>query len=127
MGNQILKILIGPFLIFLLVGCANQHCRVKKEGASMAELQKEQGLEKILVAKADGSRQCEAASGIPLDIMARDLGAIEIFRQFKQNDGMMRIQVCGAPTGVYNVYEISAANQEKALNVGFEIWKGTAQ
>lgn len=111
----------------LSVGCANHHCRVKKEGADMAALASEAAAEKILVAKPDGSQQCESASGISLDKMAKDLGEIKIYRQFKMNDGMMRIQVCGAPTGMYNVYEIDATDRQKALNVGFEVWKGPSK
>lgn len=118
------------YLIWLsvfTVGCANHHCRVKKEGVDMAEMAEGAKIEKILVAKPDGSQQCEATSGIPLDRMAQDLSGIQIYRQFKANDGMMRIQVCGAPTGMYNVYEIDAKNRQKALDVGFEIWKGPAK
>lgn len=115
------------WLLAFTVGCANHHCRVKKEGADMADMAAGAKAEKILVAKPDGSQQCESTSGIPLDRMAQDLGDIKIYRQFKANDGMMRIQVCGAPTGMHNVYEIDAANRQKALDVGFEIWEGPSQ
>ncbi len=35
---------------------------------------------------------------------------------------MMRIQVCGAPTGNSNVYEIDRKDLEAALKVGFKEW-----
>ena len=121
-----MRILIaGLASLILLSGCANHHCRARKDGADM----KPPGTEAtatglILVAKPDGSKQCEEKSGLSLQEMAKDLGKIKIHRQMKINDGMMRIQVCGAPTGINNVYEIDAADQKKALDVGFEIWKG---
>jgi|FLYM01.1.fsa_nt_gi hypothetical protein len=118
---------LGSLLIVVSLGCANTHCRQKKAGDEMSQNQNGQQTQKILVAKADGSRQCEEKSGTSLDRMAKDLGEVKIYRQFKQNDGMMRIQVCGAPTGMYNVYEIEAKDQQAAVNVGFQVWKGSQQ
>lgn len=79
---------------------------------------------RVLVAKPDGSQQCEENSGKSLDEMAKELGKVEVFRQFKKNDGMMRIQVCGAPTGIHNVYEIDKKDLQKALDIGFKTWSG---
>lgn len=105
-------------------GCANHHCRLQKKGANMAEIKLEEKSKRVLVGKSDGSRQCENHSGISLEKMAQDLKDIKIYHQSKQNDGLMRIQVCGAPTGLHNVYEIDEIHLKKAKDVGFEVWKG---
>ena len=39
-----------------------------------------------------------------------------------ENDGKMRIQMCGSPTGNVNVYEIDKANLSQALGYGFTEW-----
>lgn len=119
------RVLTLGFSLAFVVGCANHHCRIKKEGAELGRTISENTKDKkVLVAKHDGSKQCQEKSGSALEEMAKDLNEIEVFRQFKADDGMMRIQVCGAPTGTHNVYEILATDQDKALNVGFEVWKG---
>src|SRR5690606_22862206 len=77
----------------------------------------------ILVAKSDGSRQCEEKSGISLVEMEKQLKGIKVYSRSTQSDGLMRIQVCGASTGRLNVYEIDAANLAKAKSLGFKEWK----
>jgi len=106
------------------MGCAQHHCRMKKENAAMTSSKTQTTETRILVAKPDGSQQCQENSGISLEKMAKDLGSLKVHRQFKQNDGLMRIQVCGAPTGMYNVYEIDQTDLTAAQNVGFKVWKG---
>jgi hypothetical protein len=55
--------------------------------------------------------------------MAKQLKNIKILTQEKKNDGMMRIQMCGAPSGVANVFEIEQKNLKKAIKMGFREWK----
>ena len=85
----------------------------------------QENMEKVLVAKHDGSKQCDKKSGTSLDVMVKDLGEIKVYDQFKAQDDLMRIQVCGAPTGMHNVYEISKSDLKKATQVGFTLWKGS--
>jgi hypothetical protein len=54
--------------------------------------------------------------------MQKDLGGIQVFSSENKHDGMMRIQVCGAPTGYANVYEIDEKDLEAALKAGFKKW-----
>ena len=54
--------------------------------------------------------------------MKKELGTIEVFSATNKHDGMMRIQVCGAPTGFCNVYEIDEKDLESALKAGFRKW-----
>ncbi|MBC7458424.1 MAG: hypothetical protein H7235_09110, partial [Bdellovibrionaceae bacterium] len=54
--------------------------------------------------------------------MQKDLKDIVVFSASNQNDGMMRIQVCGADTGNHNVYEIAESDLEKAKSYGFKQW-----
>ncbi len=79
-------------------------------------------MKKIKVAKEDGTLQCSRGKLIPLADMQKDLKEITVFSSKSQNDGMMRIQVCGAPTGNYNVYEILESDLEKAQSFGFKLW-----
>ena len=79
---------------------------------------------KVKVYKADGTLQCGMGSKIALETMEKDLKGIKVFSRVNKNDGLMRIQVCGAPTGGSNVYEISQVDLQKALKAGFKEWTG---
>jgi len=74
----------------------------------------------VLVYKADGSLQCGAAKGLSAEEMGKQLGPIKIFSREKKPDGLMHIQVCGSPTGMINVYEISASDLTAAEKLGFK-------
>lgn len=114
--------LVGLFSV-LFLGCASGHCK-KGKGADMAASEKSNTKnDRVFVHKPDGSLQCQNKSGKSLDEMAKDLDGIIILSKQKKSDGMMRIQVCGAPTGNNNVYEINAADLQRALDVGFKVWK----
>jgi hypothetical protein len=77
---------------------------------------------KVRVYKPDGSLQCGMGHKIPLEEMERELKGISVSSRINQNDGLMRIQVCGAPTGQCNIYEIDRKDLAKALNLGFKEW-----
>jgi hypothetical protein len=79
-------------------------------------------MKKVKVAKADGTLQCSQGKLIPLVEMQKELKNITVFSSLNQNDGMMRIQVCGAATGNHNVYEILESDLSKAQALGFQIW-----
>lgn len=81
-------------------------------------------IKKLKVYKPDGSIQCEQGSGKPAAEMAKELGDIKIFNTENKHDGLIRIQVCGQPTGQCNVYEISESDYPKAEKLGFKKWKG---
>jgi len=81
--------------------------------------------ETVKVYKYDNSRQCGQGEAVPLEDMAKQLKNIKILGQEKKNDGMMRIQMCGAPTGIANVYEINKKDLKRAAKLGFREWKYT--
>lgn len=123
-------------IILLLAGCANKPCRepqVDKAALPQAPGTGVSGTTttttltgststRVLIAKKDGSRQCES-KGLSPEEMEKQLKGIKVHSRRKESDGMMHIQMCGAQTGRYNVYEIDAADLKKALSMGFQEWK----
>lgn len=81
-------------------------------------------LDRVKVHKADGSLQCGQGKAIPVAEMQKQLKDIKVFSAVNKNDGMMRIQVCGSPTGNSNVYEIDRKDLDAALKAGFKEWTG---
>lgn len=119
-----------------LVACTHGNCRAQKElkkdgaapvaaaGGAQSEVivDKSKSTDRVRVFKPDGSLQCGQGKKIPVAEMQKDLKGIEVFSSSNQNDGMMRIQLCGTPTGNCNVYEIDRKNLEAALKLGFKEW-----
>lgn len=118
--------------VLTLAACTHGNCRVqkeaKKDGVVAAKEQGEVNMDKakstdrVRVFKPDGSLQCGQGEKIPLADMQKELKGIKVFSSSNQNDGMMRIQLCGTPTGNCNVYEIDRKDLEAALKVGFKEW-----
>ena len=77
---------------------------------------------KVKIYKADGTLQCNQGKKIELDVMAKELFGLQIYSSENLHDGLMRIQMCGKPTGQNNVYEINASDLPKALSLGFKKW-----
>ncbi len=75
-----------------------------------------------MVYKPDGSLQCGDSGAIPVVEMQKELLQIKVYSANSLNDGAMRIQLCGAPTGNNNVYEIDKKDLEAALRMGFKPW-----
>lgn len=130
-----LYFLLGVFIS--TVGCQNTPCRElekqKNEGkvsaaaAAATEVDspaKRLGASqlKVRVYKPDGSLQCGMGKKISLEAMEKELKGIQVISRSNRNDGLMRIQVCGAPTGNANVYEINREDLDKALKQGFKEW-----
>ncbi len=81
-----------------------------------------ESIDKVRVFKYDGSLQCGMGEAIPLATMAKELSGLKIYSQENLGDGLMRIQVCGSPTGMANVFEIDAKDLNEALKRGFKEW-----
>jgi hypothetical protein len=119
-------------VILLTFGCTTGNCRsqkIKQEQAEGPTPVKENKLipppsvsERVKVYKLDGSLQCAQGKRVELKDMQNDLKDIKVYKSFSENDGMMRIQMCGAPTGNANVYEIDRENLKAALALGFKEW-----
>jgi hypothetical protein len=63
----------------------------------------------VQVFRYDGSLQCGMGQGVPLDEMAKELTAVNIrvLSSEKRVVPGFIITLCGAPTGIANVYEIA--------------------
>lgn len=113
------------FVIFFagLVGCTTGNCRSQKGPNTDINPSREVLVtEKIKVFKYDGSLQCETGKATALSEMQKELKGIEVFGSENKSDGLMRIQVCGSPTGRANVYEINKKDLQIAIDKGFKVW-----
>lgn len=123
--NRLIK---GLLFFCFLTSCSSEPCKIEERaGKQMTGQEKPSSTVKdlsarIFVYKADGSLQCGQGQKIDLNIMKKDLNSIEVFSAENKHDGLMRIQLCGNPTGSCNVYEISAKDLEQALKLGFKKW-----
>ncbi|MFK8137317.1 MAG: hypothetical protein AB8E15_03060 [Bdellovibrionales bacterium] len=133
-----MKISFGLLFIAFLVGCSSGQCRRKNVDNFFAEKTKdlpqfqkaktaETGLGEgatvwVKVFKPDGSLQCGMGKPIsPEDMQAAlDKEGIRVKSAVKQNDGLMRIQVCGSATGMINVFEIQETNLKRSDKLGFD-------
>ncbi len=114
------KIKLMLTLVLLVVGCSSTHCRLKEFEA--LDTQKEKKAKTVRVYRYDGTLQCGMGKRIPIEEMQKDLKEVPIVSSSHLNDGLMRIQLCGSPTGDANVYEIDEAHLAKAKSLGFREW-----
>ncbi len=127
-----LIIAFGAVAFILNGGCSNKPCRMedrtvdsdgKKNMAQMkTELNEKDLSSRVFVAKPDGTLQCGMGKKIDLEEMKKELSAIEVFSADNRNDGLMRIQLCGHPTGNSHVFEIAAKDLDQAIKLGFKKW-----
>ncbi len=118
-----MKILVYTLIAFTLAACSSKPCREVNMDGVPESIQTTNAAKNILVFKYDGTKQCGEGQEITLDAMSRQLREIKIISMTKKHDSMMRIQVCGSPTGQANVYEISSTDLDKAKSYGFQLWK----
>lgn len=121
--------LVGA-LIFLSA-CSTRNCREERENdraatpvpAKALDLSKEASIADVVrVYKPDGSVQCGSFSAISVEAMQKQLGNIQVLNAAKRNDGLLRAQQCGLPTGNSNVYTIYRKDLAAALKLGFQEW-----
>lgn len=130
MESQKLIFICG--VMFFLFGCTTGNCRshkIEKEQEGGVLPPKENKLlpapsvsERVRVYKADGTLQCAQGTRTDIKVMQRELKDIKIYKSYSENDGMLRIQMCGAPTGNSHIFEIDRDNLPKALEFGFKEW-----
>lgn len=126
------KIVLALSFIFITSACTHGNCRSQKKGieASATTVSKTEvpvsasslPTDRVKVCKTDGSLQCGQGNPISLEEMQKQLKGIKVYSSLNKNDGLMRIQVCGAPTGNHNIYEIDRKDLEAALKAGFKEW-----
>ncbi len=126
-----MKILLIIMLSGFIFSCSTTTCANDRkfnaaknldEAGKMTLDKKTVNTNKVKVSKPDGTLQCNQGKLISLSEMQKELKDITVFSAVSQHDGMMRIQVCGAATGQYNVYEILETDLDKAKSFGFQIW-----
>ena len=125
-----LYFIVFSLLILQITGCSNTPCKIE-ERPPMAKIDdggktltsNKDLTKRVRVYKTDGSLQCGMGQRIGLkDMASEQLPNIQIFSSENKHDGLMRIQVCGQPTGTCNVYEILEADFEQATKLGFKKW-----
>lgn len=128
------RLFLFALICFVLGACSHGNCRASKshqeitQGASGTQqevsMKDSLNIDRVKVYKPDGTLQCKQGKLIPISEMQKELNGITVFSSESKNDGMMRIQVCGSPTGNSNVFEISRKDLEKAFEKGFKEWLG---
>jgi hypothetical protein len=111
---------------FLLIGCASGQC--KRDGTPVAPddeaktiSEQELANEIIVIGKNDQSLQCGYNIGMSITQMAQELEGIQILRTEKRHDGLVRLQSCGSPTGMMNVYFIYRKDVKKSVRLGYKV------
>lgn len=114
------------FISVIFAACTTGQCR--RDGTPVATDESAKTIseeqlknEVIAVAKSDNSLQCGYNIGITIEVMAKELVGITILKTEKIHDGLMRIQSCGAPTGMMNVYNIHRRDVKKAVKLGYKV------
>ena len=119
------QIFVAALMLLTLFGCAAGNCRSQKPPSELnqnAVALQVNVMDRVKVFKYNGSLQCGQGKAIAIIEMQKELKEIVVYSSAEKNDGMMRIQVCGSPTGDANVYEIDRKDLEKAKSFGFKEW-----
>lgn len=109
--------------LLVLASCTTGHCR--RNGLKIDYTKSAYavgGDELVKVSKVDGSKQCGLGAGIPAGTMAKELDGIKILKMTKEHDGLVRVQVCGAPVGMHNIYTIPLKFLKTAEGRGFKVY-----
>ena len=120
--------IISLVCLVLLSSCSTTSCKIEDRAVPATESNeksmttKKDLTNRIRVYKADGSQQCGTSKKIDLNTMQKELETIQVFSAENKHDGLMRIQMCGHPTGNCNVYEILTADLDTALKLGYKKW-----
>lgn len=117
-------------LAFLsLAACTHGQCnnvpqrdKAAAESAIINSSGKAEDTVTVQVYKETGEKQCGQQAGSHIDKVKEILikNKITVLDAKTQDDGMMHIQVCGAPTGQIHVFSIPKASAKRALGLGFK-------
>lgn len=128
MKNLIYKMLQLFLTVLFVSACSSQPCKIEERtdivmtGNEKVSSANKDMTQRVFIYKPDGSQQCGMGEKIDVNEMKKELGKIQVFSQESKHDGMMRIQVCGQPTGQCNVYEIALKDFDEAAKLGFKKW-----
>lgn len=116
-------VLAASFLALGFLGCSSVDCLNKRSLTTASPIESETPkVERVRIYKADGTLQCGTGKLIPAKEMSKSLKDIKVYNEISKNDGQMRTQVCGSPTGNVHIFEISKQDLDKALKLGFKHW-----
>jgi hypothetical protein len=123
---ETLKLSLFWLACLTLGACATGQCKrdgtlVQADEETTTITEQQLANEIILIGKSDQSLQCGYNIGVSISRMAQELENIQILRSEKRHDGLMRIQTCGAPTGMMNVYAIYRKDVKKAVKMGYKV------
>ena len=119
MPKQIFQQVSVLALTLMLSACVSAPQKPESSWTVKASTESQQ---RIWVTQPDGSRQCAPKSAkVSPEGAAQQLKAsgIIVFQAKLGNDGRMRIQKCGSPTGATVDLEIARVDLPKALSLGF--------
>ena len=111
-------------LIALLFANAAYGLSSKKEEdrtLSQTHIQTVSAAESVWITRPDGAQSCQPGSGTTLEDDAQELktAQIPVLESKKGSDGMMHIQMCGAPKGSTNSFLIPKDKLAQALTLGY--------
>jgi hypothetical protein len=113
-----------------LAACSSGPCKIEDRPKDLTQsteeiknqINKGSLLARVKIYKFDGSLQCNQGKKVSPDDMAKELKDIPIYSRDNKHDGLMRIQLCGKPTGYCNVFEIDAEKLPQAEKLGYKKW-----
>lgn len=122
--------------VCLTSGCADKPCREARRPeldrtgdpenlASQQPLPRTPG--RVWISRPDGSLQCQNGSGKSVSESARDLAGVVVYRRETRLDGLMRVQLCGTPTGRLHVFEIDERRLKEAERRGFTLYQSNQE
>lgn len=129
-----MKSAIAFFMLFgfFVMGCSHPNCanQVRHRNTSSEDVLKladEKNSQvpfhlRVRIYKPDGTLQCGQGKKLKIETVEAELKGITVFERAEKNDGMMRTQVCGSPTGNSLVFEIPKDKLSEALKKGFKQW-----
>ena len=103
-----------------LTGCTTE--KAKPQNNWEVTVKKESD-NRVWIAKADGSKQCEGPSTLTPKAAAEELkkAGVVVYNARAGNDGMMHITKCGSPTGKTVELEISELDLSRTKALGYRV------
>lgn len=76
----------------------------------------------VWILRSDGAKSCSPETAQSVEAGAQELlkADIRVLNSMKGDDGKMRMQMCGAPTGTLNSYLIPKDSLPHAVALGFQ-------
>lgn len=116
MKNRLVFLFTRFVLVFSLLLASPAGAVGKKQATPAADVGR------VWVVRSDGAQSCGIKEGLSPEQMGDELrkAGIQVFEMRKGTDGKMHAQMCGAPTGGLNGFEILSADLPKALLIGYK-------